>query len=331
MKQFIAMKKFIAAGSALALTLSLAACGSPAPASSGGAPAVPAIGVIQLVQHPSLNEIYDAFADELKVLGYDESKVRIDYQNGQGEAGIINSACQKFVGDQVDLIVAIATPAAQSAAAATADIPIVFSAVTDPVGAGLVGEGMLGTPDANSTGTSDAIPTDRIFDLADELTPGIKTYGFVYNNGETNSVTVIAEAKQVLESRGVAYVEATVTGSGEVTTAVQSLVGKVDAIFVPIDNTVATAMPNLSQIAIDAKLPVYVAADSLVADGGLGTVGVNYTQLGRQTARMAVKALEGAPIGQIPVEVLDEFSVTVNAETAAALGVDVSKIGRAHV
>ncbi|MEG2203716.1 MAG: ABC transporter substrate-binding protein [Oscillospiraceae bacterium] len=319
----------------MATGLMLGACGgssSAAPSAAAPSAAAPSaepqakllkIGLVQLMEHPSLNEIRDAVIAELKVQGYDDSRVEIDYQNGQGEPGLINSICQKFVGDKVDLIIAIATPAAQGAAAATSEIPIIFSAVTDPVAAGLTAS--LEQPDANATGTSDAIPAEQIFALADELTPGIKTYGFLYNNGEVNSVSVIKSAKQALDAKGIAYVEACVNNSGEVTTAAQSLIGKADAIFSPIDNTVAYAMPNLAQIAIEAKLPVYVAADSMVADGGLATVGVNYTQLGKQTAQMAAKVLSGTPVSELPVEVLKEYSVAVNAETAAALGIDVSK------
>ncbi len=277
------------------------------------------VGLVQLVEHPSLDQIREAFTEALLE---GRSDVEIDYQNGQNSPSTINAICQKFLGDGVDLIVAIATPAAQGAAAATQEVPIVFSAVTDPVAAGLVSD--LQRPDRNLTGTSDAIPVGRIFDLAAELTPDAKTFGFLYNAGEVNSVSVIAEAKQVLESRGLNYIEAVVTNTGEVTTAAQSLIGRVDAIYSPIDNTVASAMANLARIAIEAGLPAYVSADSMVADGGLATVGVNYVQLGRQTARMALKILEGTPVAEIPVEVLDRYTVAVNAETAEALGVDVS-------
>ena len=276
-----------------------------------------------MMEHPSLDEIREAFLAELKAQGYDDSKVVIDYQNGQGDMGTLNTIAQKFVGDGVDMIVAIATPAAQAAAAATDSTPIIFSAVTDPVDAGLVSD--LGAPDRNLTGTSDAIPVDRIFALADELTPGIKTYGLLYNNGESNSVSVIRDVKDALSAAGIAFEEATVINSSEVTTAAPSLVGKVDAIFSPIDNTVAYAMPNLAQIAIEAKLPVYVAADSMVNDGGLATVGVNYTQLGKQTAQMAAEVLSGKPVSEVPVQVLSEYATVVNPDTAAAIGVDVSK------
>ena len=332
------MKKIFAA--ILALSLLLTACSgasssAPAPSSqpeaassSQEAPSASSgetlkIGLVQMMEHPSLDEIREAFLAELKAQGYDDSKVVIDYQNGQGDMGTLNTIAQKFVGDGVDMIVAIATPAAQAAAAATDSTPIIFSAVTDPVDAGLVSD--LEAPDRNLTGTSDAIPVDRIFALADELTPGIKTYGLLYNNGESNSVSVIRDVKVALNAAGIAFEEATVINSSEVTTAAQSLVGKVDAIFSPIDNPVAYAMPNLAQIAIEAKLPVYVAADSMVNDGGLATVGVNYTQLGKQTAQMAAEVLSGKPVSEVPVQVLSEYATVVNPDTAAAIGVDVSK------
>ena len=333
------MKKILALMAASLLTLSFAACGGGAPSTSPAAPAASSaaaesnaqgsagqklkIGLVQMMEHPSLDEIREAVLAELADEGFDDAKVEIDYQNGQGDMGTLNTIAQKFVGDNVDLIIAIATPAAQAAAAATTDIPIIFSAVTDPVSAGLTDN--LDKPDRNCTGTSDAIPTAQIFALADELTPGIKTYGFLYNQGESNSVSVINDAKAALDAKGVQYIETCVVSSGEVTSAAQSLIGKVDAIFCPIDNTVAYAMPNLAQIAIDAKLPVYVAADSMVNDGGLATVGVNYTQLGRQTAQMAAEVLSGTAVADIPVQVLTQYSTVANKDTAAALGIDVSK------
>ncbi|MFV0497218.1 MAG: ABC transporter substrate-binding protein [Candidatus Fimivivens sp.] len=328
------MKKFLTVFLSIAVVL-LSACGNSPSSASSGASATPdgssaasesqkiKIGLVQMMEHPSLDEIREAIVTELAAQGFDAAKVDIDYQNGQGDMNTLNSIAQKFVGDEVDMIITIATPAAQAAAAATTDIPIIFSAVTDPVDAGLVGT--LEKPDRNCTGTSDAIPTEQIFTLADELTPGIETYGLLYNQGESNSVSVINDAKSALDAKGVAYIETCVITSGEVTSAAQSLIGKVDAIFCPIDNTVAYAMPNLSQIAIESKLPVYVAADSMVNDGGLATVGVNYTQLGVQTAQMAAKVLSGTPVSDVPVEVLSQYSTVANKDTAAALGIDVSK------
>lgn len=284
------------------------------------------IGLIQLVEHPSLDEIRTAFTDKItKDSSKKDIEIKIDYQNAQNDMSTINTICQKFVADDVDLIVAIATPTAQGAATAVqdTDIPVIFSAVTDPVSAELVQN--LDAPEGNITGTSDAIPVDKIFDLADELTPDINKYGIVYNLGEVNSVSVVKEAKEYLQEKGIEVIESPVTSSTEVQTATQNLANKCDAIFVPIDNTVANAMPILAQEAINANLPVYAAADSLVLDGALASVGVNYTNLGKQTADMALKAITGTDIKDIAVEVLKDNSVTVNEETAKAIGVDISK------
>ena len=196
----------------------------------------------------------------------------------------------------MDVIVAIATQAAQGAATAVegTDIPVIFSAVS------------------------------KIFDLAAELTPDVQSFGLIYNTSEINSVSVIEETKAYLDEKGTSYVENAVTATGEVQTAAQNLLNQCDAVFAPIDNTVASAMPILAEEAINAKKPVYVAADSMVADGGLATVGVNYTNLGTQTGDMVAKVLTGTSVSEIPVEVLKDNAVVVNEETAEAIGVDVS-------
>ncbi len=284
------------------------------------------IGLIQLMEHPSLDEIRTAIEARLQEKAAENGlSVHIHYQNGQGDASTINTICQQFVGDRVDAIVAIATPAAQGAATAAdgTDIPIIFSAVTDPVAAGLVEN--LDAPEGNITGTSDAISVDKIFALAEELTPDVQSVGLLYNPGEDNSVSVIAEAKAYLDGKDIPYTEAGVSGTGDVQAAAQSLLSQCDAVFSPIDNTVASAMSVLADEAIKAKKPVYVAADSMVHDGGLATVGVNYTNLGTQTADMLLRVLTGTPVSEVPVEVLRDNAVVVNPETADAIGVDVSK------
>ncbi len=284
------------------------------------------VGLIQLMEHPSLDEIRAAIEAELSAKAAENGlSITIDYKNGQGDSSTINTICQQFVSDKVDAIVAIATPAAQGAATAAAgtDIPIVFSAVTDPVAAGLVEN--LDAPEGNITGTSDDIPVEKIFDLAAELTPDVKSFGLIYNAGEDNSVSVIAKAKEYLTSKNISFTEATVASTGDVQTAAQSLLSECDAVFAPIDNTVASAMGVLADEAIKAKKPVYVAADSMVNDGGLAAVGVNYTNLGTQTADMLLRVLTGTPVSEVPVEVLKDNAVVVNSETAAAIGVDVSK------
>lgn len=283
------------------------------------------IGLIQYVEHPSLDEIRTAFEKQIEQEAAAKGiQVTINYKNAQADTSMINSICREFVNDKVDLIVAIATPAAQGAATAAAgtNIPVVFSAVTDPVAAGLVEN--LSQPEGNITGTSDAIDVARIFELAQQLTPGIQSFGLIYNKGEANSVSVIEETKKYLDSIGIAYEEKTVTAAVDVKQAARVLLENNDALFAPIDNTVASAMAALADEAIAAKKPVYVAADSMVRDGGLATVGVNYTLLGQKTADMSLRILQGTPVSQTPVEVMTDVSVVVNKETADAIGVDVS-------
>ncbi len=326
------MKKFasIVLSAVFALTL-LAGCGgapSSAPASASGAAASGQqpykVGLIQLMEHTSLDEIRAAIEAQLdETLG--AGNYTYDYQNGQNDPTTMMSICQKFAADGVDVIIAIATPAAQSAAAVVegTGIPVVFSAVTDPVAAELVDS--LDAPGGQITGTSDAIPVENIFDLAQELTPDMASVGVLYCTGEPNSASVVAQTKTCLEAKGLRFEESAVTNSSEVQTAAQNLLAKCDALFVPIDNTVAGAMSVVAAEAIKAGKPLYVAADSMVRDGALASVGVNYTNLGKQTADMAVRILQGGDPAAMPVEVLKDANVVVNEETAAAVGVDVSK------
>ena len=178
-------------------------------------------------------------------------------------------------------------------------------------------------PGENMTGTSDYIDTAKILDLVLANNPDTKTLGLIYNLGETNSATTIEDLRLVLEEKGIQAVESTVTTPGEVQMAAQNLISQgVDAIFVPIDNTVASAMSVLADEAIKGGVPVYTAADSMVRDGGLATTGVNYTKLGELTAQMAVQVLQGEDPATMPVQVLNDGIVTVNTTTAAALGID---------
>jgi len=276
------------------------------------------VGIIQMMEHPSLDLIRETFVEEMRALGYDD--VIFEHRNGIGaDMTTLTSIAQTFVGSNVDLIVAIATPAAQAAAATTTDIPIVFAAITNPVAAGLVLD--LQNPDSNITGTSDRICVDSIFTFALELVPEATTFGFVYNLGEVNSVAAINEAKAFLTAHGLSYREATVTSTADVQQAALSLVGQVDAFFTPTDNTVAAAMPIYAQVAIDAGIPIFTGADSMVIDGGLATVGIDYGILGTETARMVSRVLGGAPIAEVPVLTMQDFRTIVNRNTAEAIGV----------
>ncbi len=302
---------------------SSSAAGSSQGAGSSADGASYTVGLIQYMEHTSLDEIRTALEQRLQSQAEAAGiSVEIEVQNAQGDPTNISNICNKFVGEGVDLIVAIATPAAAGAAGVTEDIPIVFSAVTDPVTDLQLNS--LDAPGGNVTGTSDSIPVEKIFEVADELTPEAKNFGLLYCTSEPSSAGVIADAKAYLDANGGSYTEATVTNTSEVQQAVQTLVEKCDAIFIPIDNTVASAMSVVAEVANEAKIPVYVSADSMVKDGGLASAGVNYTNLGEKTADMVLEVLQGADPATMPVQTMTDVNVVVNEETAAAIGVDVS-------
>ncbi|MCI1951850.1 MAG: ABC transporter substrate-binding protein [Clostridiales bacterium] len=278
------------------------------------------IGIIQPMDHPSLDQIRETIISELSALGMDD-KIEIDYENAQGDTAAVTTIINNMLSSNVDMLVPIATGPAQACAKATKDVPIIFSAVSNPIEAKLVDS--FDKTDGNITGVSNSIAVEDIFKLAQELTPNVKTYGFVYNPGEVNSVTGINRAKTYCDANGITYKEATVTNSNDVQQAVQSLVGKVDAFFTPNDNTVASAMPLYEKIAEGAKIPVYVGADSMVKDGGLATVGIDYTVLGKQTAQMIKRVIDGQTIAQTPVESIQEYAKMINTDTAKKLGITI--------
>ena len=269
------------------------------------------IGVIQLVEHKSLDIIYNSFKDELKNLGYvDGENVKITFQNAQGDMSNITSIVQGFEGDKQDVVVGIATPVAQGAMSLTKTTPVVFSAVTDPIGAGIL--------------TSDAVQIDKIMDLALQITPDVKKVGFIYNPGEDNSVTNLGLLENYVKEKNLELETVSISTSADLQTAAASLFEKVDMIFVSNDNTVAEAMPILTSEAIKAKKPIYVGADSMVMDGGLATVGIDYTDLGKETAKMVDEILKGKSVNEIPVKVFkDDLFIYVNTDTAAALGIEI--------
>ena len=281
------------------------------------------IGVIQLVEHKSLDIIYNSFKDELKNLGYiDGENVKITFQNAQGDMSNITSIVQGFEGDKQDVVVGIATPVAQGAMSLTKTTPVVFSAVTDPIGAGVLTD--MNAPDKGMTGTSDAVQIDKIMDLALEITPNVKKVGFIYNPGEDNSVTNLGLLEKYVKEKNLELETVSISTSADLQTAAASLFEKVDMIFVSNDNTVAEAMPILTSEAIKAKKPVYVGADSMVMDGGLATVGIDYTDLGKETAKMVDEILKGKSVNEIPVKVFkDDLFIYVNTDTAAALGIEI--------
>ena len=282
------------------------------------------VGIIQLMEHPSLDTIRTSIIEGLEEEGYvDGENIVIDYQNGQNDMSTMKNIAQKFVGDEVDVIVAIATPAAQAALSETTDIPIVFAAITDPVDAELVDT--LEAPGGNVTGTSDEVSAEQIMGLAKEITPGFKTIGALYNIGEDNSVSVVAGLKDFAAKNGYKVVESTVTNTSEVQQAAQYLADKVDVVFSPIDNTIASSMAVVTDIFNKADIPYYVSADSMVKDGGLATYGIDYTVLGNETAKMIADILGGADPATMAVKKMSDMSVYVNTDTAKEIGVEIPK------
>ena len=281
------------------------------------------IGVIQLVEHKSLDIIYNSFKDELKNLGYiDGENVKITFQNAQGDMSNITSIVQVFEGDKKNVVVGIATPVAQGAMSLTKSTPVVFSAVTDPIGAGILTD--MNAPDKGMTGTSDAVQIDKIMDLALQISPDVKKVGFIYNPGEDNSVTNLGLLENYVKEKNLELETVSISTSADLQTAAATLFEKVDMIFVSNDNTVAEAMPILTSEAIKAKKPIYVGADSMVMDGGLATVGIDYTDLGKETAKMVDEIIKGKSVEEIPVKVFkDDLFIYVNTDTAAALGIEI--------
>ena len=279
------------------------------------------IGVIQLVEHPALDKSYQGFVDGLVEEGYTNGdNIVIDYQNAQGEQANCVTIATKFVNDKDDLIFAIATPAAQAVATQTKEIPILITAVTDPKTAKLVKSNEK--PETNVSGTSDLTPVAAQISLLKKLVPGAKTVGLMYCSSEANSIFQIDLAKKACEENGLAYLEGSVSSSNEIQQVTQSLVGKVDAFYVPTDNMLAAGMANVAMVANEAKIPVICGEDGMVVSGGLATYGINYYELGKLTAKQAAKILRGeAKPDTMPIEYLEKFDFSYNKETAQAIGI----------
>lgn len=278
------------------------------------------IGVTQIVEHPALDAARQGFIDRLTELGYTDAVY--DIQSAQGDMGTAITIAQKFQADGVDLVLAIATPTAQAAAQVMRDTPILITAVTDPVEAELVDS--IARPGTNVTGTSDLTPVKSQLELLKELVPGATRVGVIYNAGEVNSVVQANIAKDVAPSLGLTLVEATATNSSEVMQAAQSLVGRVDALYVWTDNLVVSAIGSVVAVAERSKLPLIAGEDLSVESGALATVGIDYYVLGRQTADIAHNVLQGADPAETAIEYLDDMNIVVNVGAAQRMGVTLS-------
>ena len=313
------MNKLIAAALSAVLALTAAACGgsaSSAPAGETGGD-VYRVAIVQQLDHASLDEIRLAAEAELEAKAA-ELGVTIQYTefNGQNDPTTLNQIGTQVVSDGYDAIIPIATLAAQCMQNATegTDIPVIFAAVSDPETAGLTAE--------NVTGTSDALNTPFILDMMLSVNPGIQTVGLLYSKSEANSAMPIAEAKEYLDAKGIAYLEKSGNTTDEIVAAASSMVGRVDAVFTPTDNTVMAAEGAVAEILNEAGIPHYAGADSFVQSGAFATCGVNYTELGTYTADVAFDMLLGGATPEF--HVMDGGIITVNTETAATLGLDYS-------
>ncbi|MGN0354815.1 MAG: ABC transporter substrate-binding protein [Muricoprocola sp.] len=286
------------------------------------------IGIIKFVDDASLDQIQSSILAELdaKSAEGEDTFVYENYvMNGQADATIIGQLADQLIGDEVDVIIPIATPAAQIVQAKTEDnqIPVVFSAVSDPVGAGLVET--MEAPGANITGTSDALNTLAIMDLMLAANPDIQKVGLLYSQSEDASKQPIADAKAYLDEKGISYVEKTGTNNNEVLSAADALVAEgVEAIFTPTDNTIMTAELGIYEKFMDAGIPHYAGADSFALNGAFCGYGVDYEVLGTATADMAVSICQGGNPAETAVMTFDNGIATVNTETAEAIGIDYS-------
>ena len=280
------------------------------------------IGVLQLVQHTALDASNQGFFAALDEAGI---KYEADQQNASGEQANCLTIAEKLVNDGNDLILAIATPAAQAVAGVTEDIPILLTAVTDPAESGLVNDNA--NPGVNVSGTSDLTPVKEQIDLLHELLPDAKTVGLLYCSAESNSEIQIAMAKEACDALNIAYEEYTVPSSNEIQTVVESMVGKVDAIYAPTDNVIAAGMATVAMVANDNSIPCIVGEAGMVQAGGLATYGIDYYQLGYMAGEQAIEILvNGADVSTMPIGYLpaERCELTVNKTTAETLNIDIS-------
>lgn len=319
------MKKWITTGLLTASLLALAACGESNNASEEN-DGTKTVGVLQLVEHGSLNAAYEGFKEGLAEAGYTEDEnLTIEYQNAQNSQDNLKSMSERLVNASPDLLLGIATPAAVSLANETTDTPIVVTAVTDLVGAKLADSNE--EPGRNITGTSDMVPIEQQINLLLSIVPDAKTIGIMYNAGEANSKIQADLAEEALKAAGVDVKVLTANTTNDVQQVTTSLAKDVDGIYVPTDNTFASAAAIVGEVAKETKTPIVAGSVEQVDDGALATYGIDYKSLGIQTGKLAAKILDGdAEPATTPVETADNLELVVNEEMAAALGIDPTSI-----
>ncbi|EOH88321.1 ABC transporter substrate-binding protein [Enterococcus asini ATCC 700915] len=286
------------------------------------------VGVLQLVSHPALDQIYEGIKEGLADEGLEEGKnLKLLFQNGQGDQSKLNTMSQQLLQDKADVLVGVATPAAQALDnnVKKKDIPIVLGAITDPKGAGLVASN--DKPGANITGVSDQPPVGEIIQLAKKLLPNARKVGMLYSSSEMNSQFQVAEATKKAESLGLEVVNKPVATTNEVAQTVQVLAQEVDFVFIPLDNTIANAMETVSQEATKQKLPVFPSVETMVEQGGVATVGISQKELGVQTGKMAAKIAKGeSDPATTPIYTFSKGETIVNRAQAELFGINVDQL-----
>ena len=282
------------------------------------------VAITQIVEHPALDAVYEGVKDELADRGYREGEnLTVSHESAQGNSAIAAQIARKFIGESPDVIVAIATPSAQTMAAAARGLPVVFAAVTDPVGAKLVSN--LEAPGANITGVTDMLPIDRHLDMLQRIMPDAKRIGTVYNPGEANAVALVELLEERLVARGLELVKAAATKTSEVLGASRALVGKADAIYLTTDNTVVSAAEAVVSVGERAKIPVFAADTATVSRGAVAALGFDYYDHGRQAGSMVARILEGQKPGDMAVESVDTLNLFVNPAAAERMGITLSE------
>lgn len=303
----------------------LAGCGKSATDSSQGtgtSAEVKNIGVLQIVQHDALDAANKGFVDALKEKGYEDGKnIKIEQQNAQGEIANTQTIAKQFVDSKKDLIFAIATPSAQAVANATKDIPSVFTAVTDPVGAGIAKD--MKSSGTNFTGTSDAVSMEDQIDLLKKLIPNAKTIGVIYNTSEANSVGQVEELKKVAEAKGLAVKEISVTNVNEINQNLASALGSIDVLYTPTDNTVASGYALVGKLCVDKNVPIIGAEAAVVEKGGLASIGIDYYKLGKEAGYKASEILSGKKPSDIEITVQKDKTLTINTDVAKKLNITI--------
>ncbi|MGY3779894.1 tryptophan ABC transporter substrate-binding protein [Streptococcus gallolyticus] len=279
------------------------------------------IGILQYVTHDALDEIERGIEDGLAEAGYDSDNAEITVLNAEGDQSKIQTMSKQLVNAKNDVLIGIATPAAQGLASATSDIPVVMGAISDPVGAKLVKN--LEEPEGNVTGVSNQVPIEQTVELIQEITPNAKTIGVLYASSEDNSVSQVAEFKEDAEAAGINVIEYAVPTTNEITTTMSVMTGKVDAIFVPQDNTIASAFTTVVNAANAAKIPIYSCVDTMVEQGSIASVAQSQYDLGVETAKIAVKLLAGKKVLEVPVNIVNTGTPTLNLKAAQELGITI--------